>query len=385
MTTHAPGNTGFTFFRILCLAGVALWLSACNTNVTSPQNRDGQIYFVARTIGPSTQIQIAGESGETRPYLESRHWRDLHPDRAPDGRVVFMSNRKTETEIDLSRHRERFQVFMADREGENLRSLTDTEHSAITPTFSPDGQRIAYLHARPDSAELYWTTPDGDESKRLMTARDILDYDWSPDGRQLAVVVFDPGQSRVEFLSVGDADRGAQPEATHAPEGAVVTAVSWSPDGKQLAYIVNHPEGFRQLFVRNLADGHTRALTDRGQHVQQPVSWSRDGQALLYASLVDFEFSYDEQAREKVYRGSMQLFRAGLNGETRQLTDGDGRHGAPVFSPDEQRIAYLYADQLDARRLSLRTMNLEGREIKTLHDKVAPESYLQWTLNPNRR
>ena len=83
----------------------------------------------------------------------------------------------------------------------------------------------------------------------------------------------------------------------------------------------------------------------------------------------------------------MQIFLSDRSGNARQLTQGEGRHGAPVFSPDGRRIGFLFAETLDARTLSVRTMDLEGREVRELHQRVAPESLLQWncTANNNRR
>lgn len=372
--------------HLILLSAIIVFSMGCQTTGPSPAADNGSLIFLAQTLGPATQLQRADEQGEVSPILVSQNWRDLHPDVASDGRIVFMSNRRPESGIDLSQRRERFQVFLLEPGDESPAALTDTSGSAIAPRFDPKEKRIAFLLAEANQTTLQYLPDTNTEPVSVIASRDILDFSWSPDGTQLAAVLFSPQQSRLALLNVQDGNRETASITPKEP-GAVITAVSWSPAGDALAYIVNSPDDARRLYRYELATGQRTLLSDPDADVQQPIDWSANGETILYSALVDFDFFYDEQKREKVYRGSMQIFRVDREGNRQAVTQGVGRHGAPVFSPGEERIAYLYAEQLDARRLSLRTVNLEGKEERVLYDRVAPESTLQWssTHPKNRR
>jgi Tol biopolymer transport system component len=74
----------------------------------------------------------------------------------------------------------------------------------------------------------------------------------------------------------------------------------------------------------------------------------------------------------------MHIFNSDLVGNTTQLTQGDNLFKQPVFSPDEKRIAYLYADKLNARTLQLNTMLADGSKQKVLRQGIAKNAELQW-------
>ncbi|WP_027329865.1 hypothetical protein [Marinimicrobium agarilyticum] len=371
--------------HLLLLSAMLIFSAGCQTSGPSSAVDNGSLIFLAQTLGPATQLQRADEQGDVSPILVSQNWRDLHPDVADDGRIVFMSNRRPQSGIDLSQRRERFQVFLWAPGDESPTALTESAGSTMAPQFGPEGQRIAFLLAESNRTRLQYVPEANAEPVSVTSARDILDFSWSPDGTQLAAVLFSPGQSHLALL---DLEQGNREVVAITPEaaGAVITSVSWSPTGEALAYIVNSPDDARRLYRYELATGERTLLSDPDADVQEPIDWSDDGDTILYSALVDFEFFYDEKKREKVYRGSMQVFRVDEQGHRQAVTSGPGRHGAPVFSPGEERIAYLYAEQLDARRLSLRTTNLEGTEERVLYDRVAPESTLQWSsTNPKNR
>ncbi|WP_347332563.1 hypothetical protein [Marinimicrobium locisalis] len=372
--------------HLILLSAIFMFSMGCQTTGPSSAADNGSLIFLAQTLGPATQLQRADEQGETSPILVSEKWRDLHPDVASDGRIVFMSNRHTESGIDLSVRRDRLRVFLWAPGDDSPQALTDGPGSAVMPRFGPQGKRVAFVHAGPSEATLKYLPEPGADPVPLVASRDVLDYSWSADGSQVAAVLFASSDSRLALVDVKEGG-GETTAITPKESGGVITAVSWSPTGDALAYIVNTRDEARRLYRYELATGEHTLLSDPEADVQQPIDWSDDGETILYSALVDFDFFYDEEKREKVYRGSMQVFRVDRQGNRQAVTEGPGRHGTPVFSPGEERIAYLHAEKLDARRLSLRTVNLEGKEERVLYDRVAPESTLQWSSTnlKNRR
>jgi Tol biopolymer transport system component len=105
---------------------------------------DGRTIAVAaqRNVGQTydqtvNQIWLIAENGEAHP-LEKGNMEGRAPTWSPDGsRVVFESNRSSPDKASYA-------VFVADRDGSDVRRLTPYEANAQHPVWSPDGRWIAF-------------------------------------------------------------------------------------------------------------------------------------------------------------------------------------------------------------------------------------------------
>lgn len=217
----------------------------------------------------------------------------------------------------------RFELRVADADGANPRTMLRSNEPIISPVFSPDGGRLAYVSFE-DKKPIVYTQSLRDGSRRRVAAFKGSNSapTWSPDGRQLAVVltrdqasqiyrinadgsgmtrltqggnidtepVFSPDGQTLYFTS----DRGGSPQIYQMSasggspkrvtfEGSYNVSPAISPDGKLLAYI-RRDRGRFQLAVQDLASGQTRTLTDSA-HDESP-SFAPNGQAILYATLL---------------------------------------------------------------------------------------------------
>jgi len=140
-----------------------------------------------------------------------------------------------------------------------LRRLTVGRFSDnLSPTFSPDGQRIAFVSTRPGLPQIYVMAADGTDQQLFAP----FDYgvtgssnapEWSPDGLSVAfhrdvagtlqVFVLDVRTRTVRQLtSVG---RNEDP--------------TWAPDSRHLAFVSDR-SGYRQLWIIDLETGRIRPL-----------------------------------------------------------------------------------------------------------------------------
>ncbi|MGH7606689.1 MAG: protein TolB, partial [Gemmatimonadales bacterium] len=140
-----------------------------------------------------------------------------------------------------------------------LRRLTVGRFSDnLSPTFSPDGQRIAFVSTRSGLPQIYVMAADGTDQQLFAP----FDYgvtgssnapDWSPDGQSVAfhrdvagtlqVFVLDVRTRTVRQLtSVG---RNEDP--------------TWAPDSRHLAFVSDR-SGYRQLWIIDLDTGRIRPL-----------------------------------------------------------------------------------------------------------------------------
>lgn len=140
----------------------------------------------------------------------------------------------------------------------------------LSPTFSPDGRRIAFVSTRAGSPQIYVMSADGTEQQLFVP----FDYgatgnsyapEWSPDGLHLAFHREVAGAYQVFVMDV--ASRTVQQLTSEGSNGFP----TWAPDGRHLAFMSTRT-GARQIWVMDLDTGRVRQLT-RQEGARLP-SWS---------------------------------------------------------------------------------------------------------------
>ncbi len=163
--------------------------------------------------------------------------------------------------------------------------LTTLRGFEYSPSFSPDGQQIAFSWngEREDNFDIYVKIVGSVELRRLTTdAADDSFPAWSPDGRQIAFVRAEQGGAQVHLVSpLAGTDR-------RLSDMPVVGRVAWSPDGRWLAVghdtptpiTAQEPAG---IYLIPFGGGEPRRLTTRWDY---DPAFSPNGHRLAYASCV---------------------------------------------------------------------------------------------------
>ena len=185
-------------------------------------------------------------------------------------------------------------------------------------TFST---RIAYVVKRGNRYELQIADADGlGEETALASFEPIISPVWSPDGRRLAYVSFEAKRPVVYVHSLLDGKR-----TVAANFRGSNSAPAWSPDGSKLAVCLSR-EGGSQIFTVNPDGSGSRRLTSSSAIDTEP-RYSPDGQWIYFTS--------DRGGSPQIYR------MAASGGEPQRVTFEGGYNVTPRLSPDGKTLAYI--------------------------------------------
>lgn len=402
VSEHRGDNGNFRRITRLCASSVLiLLLAACSKQAQEEPEQlvpkgENALYFSTKAMGPAVNIYSINDAGETTKHTDDPRWRDLDVSVSPKGDIVFVSNRTENPKIDLNKRSETYDLFLKMDQQPVPTKILEQEGLEVLPSFSPDGVNISFISRTDSGHKLELLLRGRRDPKTLLSADEIVNYQWSPDSTQIAVAHNDKNQSYLDLIDVATGTKTplltlhlkAPDEAGFKPSDEdnylkQFAYVHWSPDGAKIAFI-RHPmyQGSRQLAFINLADQKVTRVSPPDAQVQDGVDWSSSSGTLLYSALVGYQFYWDEEQHEKVYKGGMHIFEYTLGGKNTQLTSGDHMFRSPVYSPDEKRIAYIYADALGARNYALYTMQRDGKNPQKIHDAIAASTGLTWLNMP---
>ena len=213
----------------------------------------------------------------------------------------------------------RYSLFVADSDGENPRAVLTSKWPVMSPSWSPDGQRLAYVSFETERPVIYIQELLTGERKRLQSFKGLNGApSWSPDGKQLAVVLSRDGNPEIY---VYDLARDKLRRLTR--NRAIDTEPVWSPDGESIVFTSSRSGG-AQLYQIPVAGGRPKRLTFEGNYNSR-ATFSADGKLLAMV----------HRERDKYYIAVKDLERGGV----RLLSEG-GLDESPSFSPNGSMIIY---------------------------------------------
>jgi Tol biopolymer transport system component len=220
-----------------------------------------------------------------------------NPTFSPDGEQLAFAWR--------GEKQDNWDVYLKMVDSPELRRLTTHAAVDISPSWSPDGRQIAYLRLSPDQpptgglATIRLVSPLGGSDRKLMdfsTAGSwygVAGPSWTPDGRWLAVTRFDSANKSLRGGIFLVPVQGGEPRALTSPqaEGESHVNAAFSPDGRRVVFLACLP--FQcQLEVAELGPdsvpiGLPRRLTKGDFLPYSHPCWTRDGRSIVYASSAD--------------------------------------------------------------------------------------------------
>jgi tricorn protease len=189
------------------------------------------------------------EGGKAVRLTESAAY-DHSPAFSPDGKkLVFLSDRSGHEDIYLLESDDAEHPELLSAHKFRVRPLTQTAEAERAVSFSPRGDRIAFLR----QGKLWTMKPDGSDV-RLIAAEGatVLDYDWSPNGRWLVYSCMDGSFASELFIAPVDGSDRPQNITRYATSNGDVT---WSRTGQKIAFISQRRGQFSPYVLSLLKPG----------------------------------------------------------------------------------------------------------------------------------
>lgn len=232
----------------------------------------------------------------------------------------------------------KYKLQVADTDGHNPQTVLTSQQPIMSPSWSPDGSRLAYVTFEHRRSEIFVQNLQTGQREVVSKIAGINGAPaWSPDGRRLALTLTTGDNPDIYVLDL--ATRKLTQVTRH---WAIDTEPSWMPDGRELVFTSSR-SGKPQLYrvIVSQGDRAQRITFDGDYNANAKVA--PDGKSLAFV------------------QGSGNIFKIAVmdlqTGFVQSVTDGD-LDESPSFAPNGSMI--LYATQAD-RRGVLAAVSTDGR------------------------
>lgn len=204
---------------------------------------------------------------------------DDNPAWSADGLKIAFDRQDEEDEPD---------IWVMNANGSGQTNLTDSPGIYdADPTWSPNGEKIAFTTTRDENFEIYVMNADDGTEQTNLTNDGSTDTDpaWSPNGSFIAFSSNREGSYNIYVMNLEDGTLTQLTSTDYSDR-----APAWSPDGSQIAFIrfkISEPR-ILDVFTINVSDGSGLTnITSTYEVIEAGVAWSPDDMQLVYGQGTD--------------------------------------------------------------------------------------------------
>ncbi len=211
---------------------------------------------------------------------------------------------------------------VADADGFNPQTIATSSEPLMSPAWSPDGRKMAYVSFERKTAAIYVQTLATGQRIRVAEFPGINGAPaWSPDGSRLALTLSKDGSPDIYVLNL------VTNSLTRLTQSyAIDTEPAWSPDGNNIVFTSDRG-GKPQLYIMPSQGGQEKRLTFSGDYNAR-ASFSPDGKniAMVHGNGGDYRIAVMDMATRSI-----------------NVLTGGHTDESPSFAPNGDMI--LYASQ----------------------------------------
>jgi TolB protein len=238
----------------------------------------------------------------------------------------------------VTRLGKRFELMVADADGYNPRTVFSSTEPIISPRWSPDGGRLAYVSFERKKPVVVVQTLNSGERRFVAEFKGSNSAPaWSPDGQRLAVVLTRNGSSQIYLIPA----TGGEPQRLMKTSPANDTEPSFSSDGRVL-FFTSDRGGGPQIYRVPVAGGNAERLTFEGDY-NVSARPSPDGKSIVFVQRSAGRFRIVTQDL-----GNRQVL---------PVTDGPVDE-SPSFAPNGQMVLF---SRMQGARGELAAASIDGR------------------------
>jgi len=266
-----------------------------------------------------------------------------------DSRIAFVSTGSGNKEI-----------YICDFDGSAPRQFSRNEKIAIFPSWSSDGNYLAYTSYVRNKPDIVIREVNGGKERVIEREGINLAPAWHPAKYMLAATLSFSGNQEIYLLT---------------GEGKIIKRITnnwasdlsptWAPEGDKIAYVSNR-SGSPQIYIQEMDSGRVERVTFEGSYNTQP-SWSPSGDRIAYTAMGGGQNNIcviDLERRETV-----------------QLTRDAGNNESPSWAPDGSLIAFSSTRGGPSRLYVMTAFGTDQRRLLTLPGEQSNPSWSSNNLN----
>ena len=315
----------------------------------------------------------------------------VEPRISPDGSRAVVSLQTTAPRHDGYRAA----LWLVDTNGESdPRQVTLGAKNDHQPRFSPDGRTLAFLSdrrlrveeepdrptdekAREDANQVHLLPLDGGEARRLTDLpRGVERFEWSPDGRHLAILTASLGATRREDARARGKSLDRKPADPPESDYRFIDRLGYMLNGPGFTY-----DRIPHLWIVDVATGEARRLV-AGPTAESDLAWSPDGRRIAFTA--NRRRDHDLRFRSDIFVVDVDTARV-----TALSGGGDAVFAAPAWLPDGASVVAIGYRHPEAYRYDVRQFAADGadaragggRNLTSRHD-LMPGSTMNSDVTP---